>query len=230
MAVGILRSILGQEQVRRNDTTQIANADLHGHADAALGRATDVVAVPRRNLRDIRIDTTSKKESTTVLYSVMVGSQEHRRANDPNPKLAFASQRLKRILGSRKNVAANDVDSALSRSICSKPKSQTENACDYVGRHGHELRAVVRVAEALDDGRQEQREGVERSEDAEGNETEDPNLPILQGIKDIAPLELVCERASIFFEPTADFFLLIRLQESGSLGVVVHEEESDASY
>lgn len=100
-----------------------------------------------------------------------------------------------------------------------------------VWRDCHELCSIgIGVAEGLDDGGQEEREGVERSEDAGRHDAEHPDLPVLECIKDKFPRELVGERAAIGFETANHLLLLVLGKKLRSLGVIVHEEVGNASY
>lgn len=81
MSGGELRCICGAVDVGGNNTTDVTEGDVHGHSDAALGRAADVVAVPRDALRDVGIDAAGDEEDADVFDGVVLGRDEHYEAD-----------------------------------------------------------------------------------------------------------------------------------------------------
>lgn len=56
MSVFELGRVLGEVHVCGEHAAQVADADLHGHSDGALGRAADVVGVPAGYTWDVWVD------------------------------------------------------------------------------------------------------------------------------------------------------------------------------
>lgn len=121
------------------------------------------------------------------------------------------------------------VDTTLTVLVSGVTTGDGEQAGDDIGRDGHELSHLVGVAETLDNGGQEDGDGVERGVDADGDDHVDPDLPVLEGITEELPLELIRENGSVLFEAADDLLALSVAEELGSVGVVVHDEEGHDS-
>ena len=78
----VLRAVLGDVEVGRNGTAEIAEAYVHSDADTTLERAANVVAVPGHTLRHVGVDTGSQEEATGVLDSGVLGRNQHDEADD----------------------------------------------------------------------------------------------------------------------------------------------------
>lgn len=52
-----------------------------------------------------------------------------------------------------------------------------------IDRNCHQLTLLICVSHVLDDGRQKQRDGVERGVDSDGNKHVNVNLPVFEGIE-----------------------------------------------
>jgi len=63
------------------------------------------------------------------------------------------------------NAEENHIGSALLRLISQNSTSDGSNATKDIGRDSHELRFIVRISHVLDDGWEEQRDGIQRSID-----------------------------------------------------------------
>lgn len=74
-------AVLGQEEVGRNGTAQVAEADVHGNADTALEGTANVVAVPRDTLGDVGVDTRGEEEAAKVADT---GIRRRNQANQSN--------------------------------------------------------------------------------------------------------------------------------------------------
>lgn len=92
------------------------------------------------------------------------------------------------------------------------------DAGEEVGRHAHELGLVGRVAHALDDGRQEEREGVDGREARQEDEHEDVDLPVGQGLPHVLQVEVVGEVAPVRGEAALDFVAFLWGEEGGAGG------------
>ena len=82
----------------------------------------------------------------------------------------------------------------------------------------------------FDNGWHEQRDRVQRSVDADGDEHVDPDLPILECVEHILGVVLIRERRAILRQAVRDLDLFFCCQELRSRWVVVHAEEGNHSY
>lgn len=82
----------------------------------------------------------------------------------------------------------------------------------------------------LHNGRHEQRDRVQRSVDADGDEHVDPDLPILECMEHVLGVVLIRERRAILRQAVRDLDLLFRCQELRSRWVVVHDEKCNHGY
>ena len=71
------RCIRRAVDVGGNNTTNVAEGDVHRHADTAFGRAADVVAVPGDALGDVGVDAAGDEEDADVFDGVVLGGDEH---------------------------------------------------------------------------------------------------------------------------------------------------------
>lgn len=75
-------SSLGLVDEGGDDTTTVTDTDLHGDADTALGRSTNVVAVPHDHDGDGGVDTTGGEEGSDVLCGWDLGGDQEDVADD----------------------------------------------------------------------------------------------------------------------------------------------------
>jgi hypothetical protein len=85
------------------------------------------------------------------------------------------------------------------------------------------------VEHTLNDGRHEQRDRVQRSVNADGDEHVDPDLPVLECMEHVLGVVLVRERRAILRQAVRDLDLLFCRQELRGGWVVVHAEKSSHS-
>lgn len=78
----VVRRVSRAVDERGDNTAQVAEADMHGDTDAALGRAADVVAIPGHTLRDVRVDTGGGEEDARVFDRIALTGDEHDKSND----------------------------------------------------------------------------------------------------------------------------------------------------
>jgi hypothetical protein len=190
------------------DTAEVTETDVHGDTDTTLSGTTNVVTVPGDTLRDVGVNATGKEEDTGILDVGVIradleNNTEHGGEGEPDHE-----------------------DTASAQFVGKVSTSDAAEASNNVRRNAHELSLIVGVAKGLDDGRQEERETVERGVDAEGDEHVHPDLPVLDGVHEVLGTVLVCERAAVLFQTAGDLLLLDLGQELGGLRVVVHVEES----
>lgn len=69
--------------VSGNRTSDVSKSDVHRHADAALGGAADVVAVPGDALGHVRVHAAGDEEDADVLDGVVLAADEHDEAGEP---------------------------------------------------------------------------------------------------------------------------------------------------
>lgn len=81
----------------------------------------------------------------------------------------------------------------------------------------------------FDNGWHEQRDRVQRSVDADGDEHVDPDLPILECVEHILGVVLIRERRAILRQAVRDLDLLFCCQELRSRWVVLHDKEGNNS-
>lgn len=75
--------------------------------------------------------------------------------------------------------------------ICDEATADSEKASNSIWRHGHELRNFIGIAESLDNGGEENGDGVQGNVYANGDEHVHPDLPVFQGIHGKLELKLV---------------------------------------
>lgn len=204
----VVRSILGKVDETGDDTTEIAEADVHSNTDTTLDGATNVVTVPGDTLRDVGVDTRGKEESTGILGTVVLSGNEKDKTDD------------------RDDIKAHHVDTTLLVHIGDDTTSDAESTGNDVRRNGHKLSALIGVSERLDNGRKEERVGVERSVDTNGDNTVDPDLPVLDGIPEVLEVKLIGKGAAILLKAADNLVLLLRGKEISGIRIIVHDPES----
>src|SRR5450756_2244992 len=90
--------------------------------------------------------------------------------------------------------------------------AETRNNVDW---DCHQLGCVRRIAEFLDDCGKKQRDGVQRSKEADSGEHHDPDLPVSERMNDILEMKIIGE-ATIFGHSSLDFSSLFGCQEFGT--------------
>lgn len=183
-------------------------ANVHGNTNTALEGTTDVVAVPGDTLRNIGVDTAGDEESSKVLGAVGVDSGEDDETDHSD------------------KAESNHVDTTLAVSVSSETATNGEETGNNVGRNRHELSNLVGVAKRLDDGGKEDRDGVERGVDADGDKHVHPDLPVLESILGELEVESIGENRAILLKTADDLLALRVVEELGSVGVIVHDKES----
>jgi hypothetical protein len=167
VTLGELRRVFAQVNEAGNDATEIAysrnvsifgrfemhasrltKTDVHCDPHCSLDRAANVVPIPRNTLRNVRVDSTAKEEASRIFDVRVLGRDEHDKAND------------------RRDIEPNHENSSSPESVGSKPTSDAQEAGHDIGWNRHKLRFFVRIVKCLDDRRQEEGEGVQRSVDA----------------------------------------------------------------
>jgi hypothetical protein len=129
----------------------------------------------------------------------------------------------------RNNTEADHVETTLSVLVGSETSTDSEETGYDVGRDSHELSNLGGVSKTLDNGRKENRDGVERGVDADGDEHVNPDLPVFESILGELDVEGIREDGTIFFKAANDLLALRVVEELGSVGVIVHNEEGHDS-
>lgn len=133
-----------------HDTAEVAETDVHGDTDTALGGATDVVAVPGDTLRDVGVDARGHEEDTGVLDVRVLRCDLHDQAENGG------------------DGEADHEDATSAETVGHVTTGDAAEAGNDVRGHAHELSLLVAVAKSLDNGGKEQRETVQGSVDAAG--------------------------------------------------------------
>jgi len=84
----VLRAVLGEVEVGRDGTTEVAKADVHGDTNTALQGAADIVAIPGNTLRHVGVDARREEEATSILHTCRLRGHEHDQTDDPASLLA----------------------------------------------------------------------------------------------------------------------------------------------
>ncbi len=128
---------------------------MHRESDAALCRAARVVAVPSHALWNIGVDTSSEEKGAGILDVMVVRRVQHGEADDSD------------------YVEADHHDAAALDSVGHVSSGEGEETGYYVWRDCHQLSSVVLVAQVLDDGWEEEGEGVDWGEVAKSSWLDD---------------------------------------------------------
>lgn len=172
---------------------------MHGDADTTLERSTDVISVPCNTHGYQGVDARSSEESTDILDGRLAGRSKHSESYDGD------------------DLEGQHEDTTLAHLIGKETSSDGENTSYNVDRYGHQLTLFVCVAHVLDDGRQEQRDGVQRRVDTDGDQHVHVDLPILECVEGVFHVELVSERAAVGLETTLYFGALFLCEELGTV-------------
>jgi hypothetical protein len=129
----------------------------------------------------------------------------------------------------RNNTEEDHVDTTLSVLVSSETSTNSEETSHDIGRDSHELSDLVGVSQTLDNGGKENGDGVERGVDADGDEHVNPDPPVLESILGELDIEGIRENGTILFKAANNLLALRIVEELGSVGVIVHDEESHDS-
>lgn len=123
----------------------------------------------------------------------------------------------------RKSDEEQHVNATLTVSVRQKATADSAYASHNVWWHRHQLGNLVGESDALHDCRQEDRNRVQRDPVSDGDEHVYPDLPVLEGVKDELPLELVRKVRGIVLETGNDGLAFVFGQKFGCGGIVVHD-------
>lgn len=107
-------------------------------------------------------------------------------------------------------------DTALFQLVGEESSTDGEAAGNDVRRDGHQLRLLVGVTHVLDDGWEEERDGVKWSVDTDGDEHVNVDLPVLESVHGVLQIEFICQGAAIRLEATLNFDFLFWSKEFGT--------------
>lgn len=135
-----------------NDTAHVPESNMHSKANTTLRAPANVIPVPGHTHGHIGVHTARGQECACVLDGGPGRGDEHGEA-------AYCEEAEENHIGTTLLVRVGDF-------ACG---NCADTGCD-VGRDGHELGPGVGVAHVLDDGGEEEREGVKGGVDANSNE------------------------------------------------------------
>lgn len=125
--------------------------------------------------------TTRGKESAAVLHRRLGTANEHCKSSN--------SDELK----------PHHEDASLFCLVRGVAHTDGEETGDDVGRNGHQLGMLVGVSHVLDDGWEEEGDGVQGGVYSNRDEHVNIDFPVLERLKDVFEIELVGERRSVVF-------------------------------
>jgi len=88
-----------------------------------------------------------------------------------------------------------NIHSSLPRSIGSVAPCNRADASDNIRRYTHKLSCIVRIFHILDDGWDEQGEGIDWAKNSNGDEHVHPDLPVSQSLKEVFQMEVIAKVA-----------------------------------
>jgi len=202
-------TVLGAVDVAAHDPVQVAPSDDDPQRDAALVHALGVVRGPRDGVGDARVDAQGPEEGARVPDPGALGAQEHGEADDAEE--------------GDEDVA----EAALAGPVGDVTDGDGQDGGGGVGGHGEELGARGGVAQVVDDGGQEEGEGVQRPVGAHVDDGGEPGLPVLDGGPEIGQLERLVLGAGLLvhLEPADDAGPVDVGEEGGLVREVVHHPE-----
>lgn len=199
MTRNVAGPVTRQVDVARNDAAAVAAHDLHGDARPALEAAADVGAVPGQAQGYLSINPNRREHGARVLDRRVAARGQQREPRD------------------RDDLEPQQEHPPLLGAVGVPAGADGGGAGEDVGRHAQQLRVVGRVAHALDDGGQEEREGVDGREPGHEDEHENIDLPVRQGLPDVLDVEVLGEVAVVDGEAALDFVVLLVGEEAGSV-------------
>lgn len=130
-----------------------------------------------------------------------------------NPRRRAADQHHE--AGNSDECESHDEWASLSNFVRSQTSTDGTEASKSVDWDSHQLGLVCGVAELVDDGGEEERDGVERREAADGDKHGDPDLPISERLDGIFEVKIVRE-AAIIKHSSLNFCLFFGREELGT--------------
>lgn len=218
MTKSVLRLVLHSVNVGGDSSEQVTNTNLHSHGNGSLVRARDVVGDPGDNTGDGGVDTEGGKVTADVGGS-RVGSS--RNGDGENVTEHHANQ-----------VECNE-DRSLLQLIGEPGLAHTPDSSNNVNGDGEELGLGGGVAEVLDNGGQEEGDGVKRTDDTPEESEMQPGLDILEGVPEVLGVHGIIlgngggRGLTIKLDSVHDELSLFLGQELGGLGVIVEGEVSN---
>lgn len=179
-------------------TTKVTKTNVHGNTNGTFGGSTNVVSVPGDTHGDVGVDTACREEGTSVLNTRSRGGNQHDETDDTN------------------HTEEDHIRATSLLAVGEVTASDGAKTGNNVGGDGHELRLLVGVAHVLDDGRKEERDGVERGVDADGDQHVDPDLPVLESMEKVLDVVLISKRGAVLLQTAGDLDALIVIQEVGT--------------
>ena len=213
MARNVARTVLGPVDVATHDPVEVAPPDDDPECDTALVHALRVVRRPGDGVGDARVNAQGAEEGAGVSDSGALGSQEHGETGDTQEG------------------DADIAEAALAGLVGDVTDGDGQDGGGGVGWHREELGPRGRVAQIADDGRQEEREGVQRPVGAHVDDGRQPGLPVLDGGPEVGQLELLVLGAGLLvhLESADDTGPVDVREEAGLVREVVYHPEGNES-
>jgi len=199
--------------ITTHNAVDVSPADDKPKDDSTLVDSFNIVAHPRYCIRDTRIDPEGTKERTSVL----------------NMRLSRCKQHCKP--GHSEERDENVAQSALACSVGNIPDNDGEYSRTCIRWYGQKLSLGRGVTHIFDDGRKEQREGVQWHICTHIDEHAKPHFPVRDGSPEVRHLELLVfsARLLVFLQTANDAGSVLFVQESSSIRKVMDEDEGEES-
>ena len=147
--------------------------------------------------------TTCGKEGASILHPRLATADEHGESSD------------------REELEAHHEDTSLLCLVGGVARADGEDTGDDVRRHGHQLGVPVGVAHVLDDGGEEECDGVEGSVDSDCDEHVHIDLPVLKCLEEVFEIKLIGKRRAVVLESALDFHTFGLREKFGSIAMSV---------
>lgn len=198
-----------QSSLGSNEAAKIADADLEGHSDGSFRLSSKVDREPGDDGGQCTVRASSNEEETKVSDSAGWVGNLNDKADDAE------------------DLVDEEEEEPLLPSIGENRGYEDPDTCKDVDWHRKKLDLRSRVlSKGVDDGRKEEGDTVEWSDDRDVEEGRQPDLPVDETGADKLPVGssmLACARSVGRFAPDCPLSLLI-VQEACRLRIVVQEE------
>lgn len=145
--------------------------------------------------------TTCGEEGADILHRRFAATDEHGKSSD------------------RDQLEPHHEEASLFGLVGGVARADGEETGDDVRGNRHQLGTFVGVAHVLDDGGEEERDGVERSVDSDRDEHVHIYLPVLECLEEVFEIEVVGEPGSVIFESALDFHPFGLCEKFGSVAI-----------
>lgn len=115
---------------------------------------------------------------------------------------------------------AKEERTTLPHSVREEATSDSAGTSNEINGDSHQLGLICRVPKFLDYCRQEKRDGVKGSEESDGDEHIDVDLPVSKSLDYILEVEIIGQSIPVFKQPSLNFGALNGCQEVGTTGLL----------